>query len=238
MASVLQDILRADLTTNPVRIQVREIFNESIIDADSKKLIPGRLKTLGNAKSLLEFYELVHQAIDNYESRANVSDEKKVIFTEEEPDSNSRSETITFSLLKREPGAFSQGAPFEGNVRNLRPMFREEGDDPANPGYRFMILGYWHDNLVRFTCWARTNKAANTRAEWFETLMTEYSWWFKAQGVDRVIFYGQGADIVTEVNGNKWYGRPFDFFVRTETLKTFSEKSIEEVLVNLKTQTL
>lgn len=234
MSSILLNNLNPDLLSN-VRIQVRDVFNNRLVDPDSKK-IPGRSKTLGTAKSLLGFYELVGQAIDNYEKRANISDINKITFTEEEPDINSKSEIITFSLLKREPGAFSQGAPFEGNIRNLRPMFREEGDDTSNPGYKYMVLGYWHDNLVRFTCWARTNKAANKRAEWFEGFMEEYSWWFKAQGTDRVIFTSRSADIVTEINGNKWYGRPLDYFVRTETLRVFNEKTIEEIMVNLTTQ--
>lgn len=234
MSSILANGLNPELLTN-VRIRVMDVYNNRLIDPDSKK-IPGRSKTLGKAKSLLEFYELVSQAINDNEKRANISDINKITITEEEPDINSKSEIITFSLLKREPGAFSQGAPFEGNIRNLRPMFREEGTDTANPGYKYMVLGYWHDNMVRFTCWARTNKAANQRAEWFEGLMEEYSWWFKAQGTDRVIFTGRSSDIVTEINGNKWYGRPIDYFVRTETLRIFKEKTIEEIMVNLTTQ--
>jgi hypothetical protein len=64
--------------------------------------------------------------------------------------------------------------------------------------------------------------------------MEEYSWWFKLQGLNRVIFLGQRSDIITTINNNKWYGRPLDYFVRTETLRVFKEKTIEEVLVNFK----
>lgn len=230
MAGIL-DLLNSELTETDVRILVKEVFENSLVDPDLKR-ISGRSKTLGNSKSLLEFYELVGQAIDNYEKRESISAEKKVIFTEEEPDTSSKTETITYSLVSREPGAFSQGAPLEGKVRNLRPIFREEGDDPENPGYRFMVLGYWHDNVVRLTCWARTNKAANARAEWLESIMEEYSWWYKAQGVDRVIFLGRHADMVVEVDNNKWYGRPIDYFIRTEQLRVFKEKTIEQILVN------
>lgn len=231
MASLLQDLLNTELTEADVRVLVRSIFENSLVDPDAKR-IPGKSKTLGDAKSLNEFYELVGQAIDNYEKRAGVSAEKKVIYTEEEPDTSSRTETVTFSLMSREPGSFSQGAPLEGKVRNLRPMFREEGDDPENPGYRYMVLGYWYDNVVRLTCWARTNKTANARAEWLEGLMEEYSWWYKAQGVDRVIFLGRHADIVVNVDGNKWYGRPIDYFVRTEQLRVFKEKTIEQIVID------
>ncbi len=68
---------------------------------------------------------------------------------------------------------------------------------------------------------------------WFEDLMEEYSWWFKLQGVDRVIFWGRQADVVVERDNNKWYGRPLDFFVRTEKLRVFREKTLEEILIKL-----
>jgi hypothetical protein len=66
--------------------------------------------------------------------------------------------------------------------------------------------------------------------------MEEYSWWFKLQGLDRVLFWGRNSDIVTTVNENKWYGRPIDFFVRTEKIRTFQEKTLEEILVRLSTK--
>jgi len=227
----LENLLKTELTETEVKVLVQEVFENSLVDPDVKR-VADRSKTIGNSKSLREFYELVGQSIDNYEKRESVSVEHKIIFTEEEPDISSSTETVTYSLISREPGAFSQGAPLEGKVRNMRPMFREEGDDPENPGYRFMVLGYWHDNVVRLTCWARTNKAANARAEWLENLMEEYSWWYKAQGVNRVIFLGRRADIVVNIDNNKWYGRPIDYFVRTEQLRVFKEKTIEQILVN------
>jgi len=48
-----------------------------------------------------------------------------------------------------------------------------------------------------------------------------------------VIFLERHADIVTEVSNNKWYGRPLDYFVRTETLKVFQEKTIENIFIDL-----
>ena len=233
----LEDLLDSDLTIDQVRIRVEYIW-QVLRDggrptrADELK----RSKTLGTAKSLLEFYELVRQAINDYESRKGVSQRDKVTFTEEEPDKDAKTETITLGLVNRLPGAFQQGAPGEAKVRNMRPMFREEGEDADNPGYRFVVKGYWYDNIVRFTCWALTNKAANARAMWFEDLMEEYAWFFKFQGVDRVLYNARRADIVTRINGNRWYGRPIDYFVRTEELKVFSEKKIEEIVIKVMTK--
>jgi hypothetical protein len=232
MTSILSDI-RPDLLVESPRIIIERTTDLLIERAiGDQKGIP-RSTTLGNAKSLLEFYELVRQAIDDYEKRASVPETSKIRFTEEEPDAKMDVESITFNLMKREPGGFGQGAPFESNVRNLRPIIREIKKDPTEPGYRTIIMGYWHDNIVRFTCWARTNKAANKRAMWFESLMEEYTWWFALQGLQRVIYWGQGADLVSDVQDNRWYGRPIDFYVKTETLRTYSEKTLEEILVRL-----
>lgn len=234
MTTLLQDLLSEELTESNLKMIVNKVVESEISGRDGFQKGRGeRSKTPGNAKSLLEFYDLVRQAINEYETRASVPTAHKLNFTEEEPDAESKSESLTVSLIRREPGAFGQGAPFESKVKNLLPIFREEIDDPEYPGYKLIITGYWHDNIVRFTCWAKTNKAANARADWFERFMQEYTWWFRLQGVARILFWGRNADIVTVIDGNKWYGRPFDFFVRTESLKIFSEKTIEELIINV-----
>jgi len=230
--SVLQDILSEELSTDQRRILVSQFFDSAFSEGFTKQDF-ARSKTLGNSKSLLEFHELVRQAIDNYETRSNIAEGDKIVFTEEEPDIDAGHESIVFGLVRRAPGAYGRGAPFEASVRNMKPIIREVGVDPTFPGYKQIVLGYWHDNIVRYTCWARTNKEANARAEWLENLMDEYSWWFKLQGVAEVLFLERQADIVLNVRDNKWYGRPIDYFVRTEKLRVYSEKTIEEILLKV-----
>jgi len=229
----LEDILREDLTESPYRIEVQKVFDFIAGDYPTREEKLARSKTLGKAKSLLEFYDLVRQVIDDYESRTGTSEADKILLTEEDPDIDVKTETITLSLVSREPGAFQSGPPGQASVRNLRPRCRESKLDPENPGYRMAVTGYWYDNVVRFTCWATTNKAVNARAEWFENLMEEYSWFFKMQGVDRVLFHGRDTDLVANIMNNKWYGRPMNYFVRTEKLRVFSEKTIEEIIIKL-----
>ena len=232
----LENLLREDLLEDNIRIRVQEVYQIIRGDVPSREQSLARSKTLGKAKSLLEFYDLVRQAIEDYEKRAGTSEEKKIFLTEEDPDISARTETITLGLVSRDPGAFQQGAPQEAKIKNLRPRLREEVTDPDNSGYRMAITGFWYDIVVRFTCWANTNKTANTRALWFQDLMEEYSWFFKIQGVDRCLFIGQRSDLVLDVAGKKWYGRPIDFFVRTERLRVFSEKTIEEILIEVMTK--
>ena len=235
--SDLLDILSEELSREEAKIVVQRVFDfENTRGITPPVAERGRATTLGSAKSLLEFYDLVRRAVNDYENRAGTTQANLVTFTEEEPDVNSDTETIVFSLMERLPGQFAQGEPMSRDHVNLRPMFREEYDDPDNAGYRCLINGYYYDNVVRFVCWARTNKAANARAEWFEEMMEEYSWWFKLQGVDRVLFWGRKADLVTTVNENKWYGRPIDYFVRTEKTRMFREKTLEDILIRLTTK--
>jgi len=230
------DILSDELKSNNVRVIVEEIFGDIGFDAsriNSTKGIGDRSRTPGDSKTLNDFYLLVKRAIDDMELRASTPEDHKVTFTEENPDHKSESEVITFSLVHRQPGAFGKGAPFEGRTKNLKFRPRESLIDTENPTYKIQVNGYYYDNIVRFTCWARTNKEANARAVWFEDLMVEYDWWFKLQGMQRVIFWERSTDIVTDVDENKWYGRPINYFVRTEKLKAFSEKQIEEILIRL-----
>jgi hypothetical protein len=230
MTSILEEIEGGEAYES--RIEVRELF-----DNNFGANIPSADRTIGQAKSLTEFYELVSRALNDYEVRAGTPLKYHVNFTEEDPDEESETETVTFRLMKREPGSFSQGSPFEGDIKNLRPILREKINDPQNPDYQVAVTGYWYDNLVRFTCWARTNKQANTRACWFEDFMEDYTWWFRLQGVSRVLFWGRSEDETVTIDNNKWYGRPLNFFVRTEKIRVFEEKKLEQILVNLTTET-
>lgn len=227
----LQDLLNDDLKEVTPGITVQQAYE--FVRGEEASSSYGRANSFNSSKSLLEFYDLVKQAVENYEERAGVPTVNRITFTEEEPDENSKTESVVFSLMERLPGQFAQGSPMSRNHVNFRPRIRDEYDDVENPGYRCVANGYYYDNIVRFTAWARTNKAANSRAEWFEDLMEEYSWWFKLQGVDRVLFWGRSSDIVTVVSENKWYGRPIDYFIRTEKVRLFYEKALEEIMIKL-----
>lgn len=229
MAGTLEDLLPTGVEPHKLRILVETVYDLNV----QSDTLPAKSKTLGATKSLIEFYDLVNRALTDYQARAGISLVNYVNFTEEDPDPKDTTEVISFRLIRREPGAYSQGAPFEGSVKNLKPIVRETGVDDDNSDYRFAIQGYWYDNLIRFNCWARTNKQANERACWFEDFMEDYTWWFKLQGVNRILFWGRGEDQTVDDDGNKWFGRPLDYFVRTEKLRRFEEKKLEEILIKL-----
>lgn len=226
--SLLRNILPKELLSDESRITVKSQFRHIVETA----VRVDRLRTPRPAKNLNEFFDLVKNVINDFERRENIISDARIHFTEEDADyPKDKNVIIAFSLVKREPGSFSQGHPFEerNRVKNLVPLFREEVEDQENPGYRRAILGYIHDNEIKFTIWARTNKVANERALWFEGLMQEYSWYFTSQGVSRCLFLKRDKDFITEYNGLKMYGRPIHFFLRTETLTTISQKKIESI---------
>lgn len=242
------DILPEELTTEKARIIVKNQI-DSIIDSSPVSARPrlsaaaqsDRLRSAGSAKDIYDFCDLVDQAISHRQNVQKIAEDARVILTQETADVDQRLEAITFHLEKRSPGQFSEGSPFSGDVRNFRPIVREVLADPDNPGYRKIYLGYWYDNLVNFTCWARTNKEANKRSLWFEQLMEDYRWSMELQGISRILFWDRGPDVERTVDTtstnqsstNKYYGRPMLYYVRTERITTVSEKELEQLIVKL-----
>jgi hypothetical protein len=222
------DLIPEELAQNPKRIIVREQFSTLI---NTYKKQPSYTTTPGRAKDVIETMDLIRIAIDDFQRREETTNRTEVVFTEDDPDFSVDLEYIFFSVMSSEPGSFAEGRPGQSNVKSYLPILREEVNDPENPGYKIAILGYWYDNVVRFTCFARTNKAANARVSWFLNLMQDYTWWFRMQGVSRILFVERGADFMAEPNGQKIYGRPVDFFLRTESIRQLREKTFEELTI-------
>lgn len=233
------DIIPEALKQKQARVIVQSQFDSIINNAESQASI--RSKTPGTAKNITEFYSLVKEAIENREKNQKTPDDAKVLLTHNEVEVSSKALSIAIELMSREPGRFSEGAPMQGKTRNLRPLLREVVADPDNPGYRKAIMGYWHDNLVKFTCWSRTHKEAEALALSFEALMEDYIWFFRMQGVHRVLFNSRGSQVEREFkvasnqgsDTNKFYGRPLIYFVQTETIRTITEKELEQIIINI-----
>lgn len=216
------------LAESPTRIRVANLFEKEVSLAQEL----GRVTAPGQAKNYFEFLELVNTALVDYQQREGKTESNRIHLTWDKVDDSTQTEVITISLVKREPGRFAQGAPFEGSTKNLRPILRENKKDPENPGYRIAIMGKWYDNLIKFTCWAQTNKEAIERAFWFEEFMEKYTWFFVASGVPRVLFWEQKEETIDN-NGNKLYGRSLTYYVKTEDISTISEKELEEIAISL-----
>lgn len=231
--SVLRtDILTEDLTESQqkTRLIVGTQF-KTIVDAANRY---DKTTTPKPTKNINETMAIIKEAIEHRENTENKTADARVVISYDEPDTVAELETISISLISRVPGQFDRGPPMEGRIRQLRPMLREIKDDREHPGYKIAIFGYWYDNILQLTPWARTNKTANERALWLEELMEDYAWFFGYRGVNRSLIYqGRGKEKTLNVQGNKLYGRPLNYFVRTERLLARREKTLEDILIYL-----
>jgi len=207
-----------------------------MINAAREQRLPEKLTSLGPSKNIVEVMSLVKDAIEDYEKRTSVPDKSKVTVVYDEPHIAIELETISLKIQQREPGMFGQDKPFQnsaGAVKNIVPILREEGDDPDNPGYKRAIFGYWHDNILRITCWSMTNKEANARMLWLEEVMEQYRYYFIVHGTNRFFYWRHPDQIAKIISNNILYGRPIDFYVKTETIRAVSEKELEQIYIKV-----
>ena len=230
--SVLRrDLIRSDLLEDQQKVKVfSEVqFNKIVERAIQENKTTSALP----AKDIIEVMDLIYYTIQDYETRTGKRNDAKINLVYEDPDTDINLETISIMFTDRIPGMFGQGRPFENKVQNKRPVLREIFDDPDNPGYKRAVLGYFYDNIITLTCWARTNKTVNQRALWLENLMEEYAWFFSFSGVNRILFDSWGKNKIITIGNNKHYGRPLNYFVRTEKLQNVSQKTLEQICIRV-----
>jgi hypothetical protein len=232
-STVRTDLLSEELATPQQKITIiaETAYNNIVNNAEKLE----KTRTPGQSKNILEVMDLIKSAVEDYEQRVHSTNDSKIHITYEEPDKLTDLEALTIKLIRREPGMFGKGTAFENKTRQLRPLLREEIDDPENPGYKRAVLGQWYDNILRLTCWARTNKAANDRSLWLENVMEEYAWFFVYSGVNRVLYNQRGPEETITVDQSRMYGRCLDYFVRTEKIVTVSQKELECIVVRQNT---
>ena len=134
-----------------------ELFRPDLVDADLIKVRPAvtlesetlfyemvngstdvRDRAPFQAKNIIETTDLIKTAIQDYEKRIGANEDAKVTVLWGHPDKEAQLEAISFSLIKRAPGLFSQGSPDDmgkpGKVKNRTPILRELIDDIEDPG--------------------------------------------------------------------------------------------------------
>jgi hypothetical protein len=213
-----------------IRVFIHDQFNSIITNTTFSDQ---RIKSVGQVKDINDVAELLYTAIQDYEEKKHVSNDAKLKIVYEFPEEDIETEVVSIGIANRQPGAFSKGSPYEGKIKNRKPILREVFDDTENPGYKKAILGFYYDNTIRLTAWARTNKVVNRRAVWLEDFIEEYSWFFIYNGLNRILFEGWKSPEILHLNNNRYFGRPIDFFVRTEKIQVLSEKTLEEIYINL-----
>ena len=63
--------------------------------------------------------------------------------------------------------------------------------------------------------------------------MEMYDPFFVYSGVNRLLYESWRTNEVIDIGSNRYYGRPIDFFVRTEKLVEVTEKTLEQIIIKL-----
>lgn len=189
-----------------------------------------RLRSPYPAVDIDGFYDLVGDALREYQLAEGKAEDRLMIYTEEYPPEDYVRETVTVRLRDRAPGVMGKTAP-QGSPRNLKPTVREVYDDPVLPRYQIWELGWMRDNVIEFCMWSQTNKEANKMALWFEDFMNANMWFFRSRGVNQLYFNGRDNDFT--ILDKRLVGRPLTYFVRTERVTQLREKVLEQIVVNL-----
>ena len=125
-------------------------------------------------------------------------------------------DTITYRVKKRQPGTIDSH-PF-GARKEIKPRLRQTIPDPDYPDYHIEIYAQWFDNLIQFDCWATTNFGADTLIEWFEDFMFKYTWVFKKNGVQEMLYTGRHTDETVTKWRDDIVNRSVDYYFRTEKI--------------------
>ena len=136
-------------------------------------------------------------------------------------------DTVTFKIKRREAGTIGKH-PFDPPTE-IKPRVREYVIDPDYTDCHVMVLGQWFDNLIQFDCWAKTNNRADDLVEWFEDFMYRYTWVWKKNGVNEILYWMRTQD--EEVS--KWRvdlaDRTLIYYFRTEKILTVREHDFKQI---------
>jgi hypothetical protein len=136
--------------------------------------------------------------------------------------------TITYSLLRKEPGAID-GQPF-GRHKSYKPKLREViRPDTVHPGHTVEIFGQWFDTLVEFNCFTTDNRSADLLIDWFERFMEQHIWVLKLNGVQEILYWQRLRDKAVTKWRQDLISRTLQYFFRIEDLLPKVRKNLSNV---------
>jgi len=136
-------------------------------------------------------------------------------------------DTITYGVKRREAGTISKH-PFDPPTE-IKPRVRQYIVDPDYPDHHIKILGQWFDNLIQFDCWTKTNNRADSLIEWLEDFMYKYTWVWKKNGVNEVLYWMRTQDEEVSKWRNDLSLRTVLYYFRTEKIITIREHDFKQL---------
>jgi hypothetical protein len=230
----------------PEHLQVTEQFITEIIDglAEHRPVIrkgevpggPGLLPTV--SKDLDGFFQEVATVLDDYQGRLGINEQDRIELSEEHPPKDLKTQIITYRVIQRLPGKVSAGragpSMRSGERHEWVPRCRYVIDDPEKPNSKTIVMGQFIDNMIEFTCWARTNKAANSTALLFQDLLSIYRFYFKLKGFPEVLWKERTEDLTIDAQvQDTLKARPLYYLVRTDRTFKIHEPMLRDIVLKL-----
>ncbi len=140
-------------------------------------------------------------------------------------------DTITFTVNRKEPGTIGKH-PFDP-PSEIKPRVREYRIDEENPDSHIRISGQWFDNLIQFDCWSKTNNRADSLIEWFEDFMFKYTWVWKKNGVNEMLYWMRKQDEFVKKWRNDLAVRSLLYYFKTEKIIVIREHDFKQIDIYL-----
>lgn len=197
---------------------------------------PGLLPTV--SRGLEAFFGEVQTVLADHQTRKGINAEHQIKLSEEGPPKDLKTQIITYKMIQSLPGKVSRGRAGPSMATTERhewtPRCRYIIDDPEKPNSKTIVMGQYEDNMIEFTCWARSNKAANKTVRLFRDLLSIYRFYFKLKGFPEVLFKEQLEDVTLDASiQDPLKGRPLRFLVRTDRTFTVYEPVLRDIVLNL-----
>jgi len=125
-------------------------------------------------------------------------------------------DTITFMVMRREPGSSSPN-PF-GDGKIYKPRYIESELDRLNPDTISANYFMLWESLVQFDCWAQTNERADRLLHWFEDFIFRYAPVWEFNGVIEILPWRVDQDRTTTRWRNDIVSRSVIYYFRTQTV--------------------
>ena len=136
-------------------------------------------------------------------------------------------DTVTFRVKRKEPGTIGKH-PFDPPTE-IKPRIREYTTDPEYLDCHICVLGQWFDNIIQFDCWAKTNNRADSLIEWFEDFMYKYTWVWKKNGVNEILYWMRMQDEEVRKWRNDLSARSVLYYFKTEKIVTVREHDFKQI---------
>lgn len=229
---------------------VNKVFTQLV---ESLPSLPGKrdsIPTEGIVTSLNEFFSLLYQANENYSKTFNITDDDKLVFTDEFPhellvrlndetnfqkvydEATQKKIRVVTVLANERPATLSAHRVDEDGIRNIKERLIDVIPDTKYSGYSILRYGRDLEATVNFKVWGLNVVDMRKRAEMLRKIIDLNSWYFKHKGLRDIVWLGSnewgewdGAQIVK--------AKSEKYLIRYTSIREVREKNIEQVIIQM-----